>query len=193
MKKLQIGLGVILIALIGVRLWMKNQSKDAAPSYGKVSEFKLTNQEGQPFGSSDLKGQYWIADFIFTRCMGPCPVLSVKMTSLQIEFKDKPNLRFVSFSVDPEHDTPAVLKKYAENYGSNLKTWNFLTGSKADVYKVIRESFKLVVEEAGTATPDFIHSLHFVLVDPNGNIVGYYNTNEEGAVDRLRAEIKAKV
>ena len=157
--------------------------------YGQVADFQLTNQEGTPYGLSNLKGSVWLADFIFTRCMGPCPVITAKMAQLQNEFPSSTGLKLVSFSVDPEFDRPTVLKRYADTYKADLAQWNFLTGDHKKVYDTIRNNFHLVVEPGASET-DILHSLHIVLIDKTGTIRGYFVcTNEEQFAD-LRAQLK---
>ncbi|OVE77040.1 hypothetical protein BVX98_03795 [bacterium F11] len=160
--------------------------------YGPVGDFELTNQDGQPFGSNDLKGKNWIGNFIFTRCQGPCPILSAKVAGLQKEFNKAGNLHFVSFSVDPDFDDPSVLKTYAKKYDADHKRWHFLTGKRKDIYNLIRTSFKLAVEEPPSASTDvmhILHSLHLVFVDQDGKIEGYYNSTDPRAVSDLKLKL----
>ena len=102
-------------------------------SYGMVPSFELTNQNGQTFGSAQLGGKIWIADFIFTMCPGPCPMISSRMSELQKPL-EKTDVHLVSFSVDPEHDTPQVLRGYAEKLNAQPQRWDFLTGPKDAIY-----------------------------------------------------------
>lgn len=167
---------------------------DAVPDYGAVAGFAFTDQTGRPFGSEDLKGKVWIADFVFTRCMGPCPLLTTRMAALQTEFKNKQDLMFVSFSVDPDHDTPAVLTKYATTYGVDGARWKFLTGPKEKIYQLIHGSFHLAVGPGEDKTPsvtDILHSLFFVLVDKDGRVRGYFNSDDEESMKSLREKIRA--
>ncbi|HEY2614678.1 MAG TPA: SCO family protein, partial [Chthoniobacterales bacterium] len=98
-------------------------------SYGVVPNFELVNQAGQPYGSAQLAGKIWIADFIFTTCPGPCPIISTRMSELQKPLQ-KTDVRLVSFTVDPETDTPEVLSSYAEKLHAESARWNFLTGAR---------------------------------------------------------------
>lgn len=195
MKSLR-GLTIAFAVLIALLLmWRLNFPRHSAANsnYGTVADFSFLDQANQPFGLKELKGKFWVADFIFTRCLGPCPVLTTKMAQFQKEFAGKSNLVFVSFSVDPDHDTPAVLTKYAGTYGADSNRWHFLTGSKEKIYKLIRESFHLAVEPAPNQKPstnDILHSLYFVLIDGEGKIVGYFNTSDENAVNQLREKIR---
>ncbi len=190
---LQIVLGIAILALIAVQVlsprFGRRSGPSATPTYGTVQDFEFVDQDNRPFGRNDLKGKVWIADFFFTQCMGPCPLLTTRMAELQKDFSNKTNLRFVSFSVDPTHDTSAVLKKYAATYGAHLNNWHFLTGDKEKIFKLVRESFHLAVEQTPPTKPsenDILHSLYFVLVDANGTIVGYYDSTDNEALKQMR-------
>jgi protein SCO1/2 len=183
----------ILIVTLGVVRWEMNKRSAALPDYGTVVSFTFTDQDGQPFGSSQLAGKTWVADFVFTRCMGPCPLITAHMVELQKKFSGKKNLAFVSFSVDPDFDKPAVLKKYAATYGADASSWKFLTGKSDDIYPFIRNNFKLAVAPNDEAKPgeiDILHSTYFALVDGAGQLRGFYNSVDPAAVDRLRGDIK---
>jgi len=146
--------------------------------YGTVSDFTLTDRSGRTVSKKDLQGQFWIADFIFTRCSGPCPLLTNRMALLQKELPKE--VRLVSITVDPEYDTPNVLSWYAERYGADRERWLFLTGQKKEVYSLIRQGFHIGVEESGSADPGnaFIHSTLFALVDPQGVIRAIYHGDD---------------
>jgi protein SCO1/2 len=156
-------------------------------SYGQAPSFQLTNQDGKPFGSSQLAGKIWIADFIFTACPGPCPIISSRMSELQKPLRET-DVHLVSFTVDPEKDTPEVLRGYAGKLKAQPDRWDFLTGSKASIYDLSRNGFKLGVsdgqEEAGVP----IHSTRVVLVDRQGMIRGYYDALAPDAVTKLLAD-----
>lgn len=193
---------IVLLALTIAALfitWHFSTRRPPAPrglseqDLGSVGEFRLINQDGKTVTRNDLKGKVWVADFVFTRCMGPCPLLTRRMAALQKEFAKEDDLRFVSFSVDPDYDKPEILKSYAEGFGANLDQWHFLTGPREEIYSLIRENFKLAVAPTGeneSGGMDILHSLHFVLVDSDARIKGYFNTAEDGAVDRLKEELR---
>lgn len=197
-------LGAIAIGLLGWRIGrMENQRpqqsvgtqpSNQAADYGAVADFAFTDQEGQLVGLKELHGKIWIADFVFTRCMGPCPMLTSRMATLQKDMANVPNLKFVSFTVDPDHDTPEVLSKYAQTYEADPARWYFLTGPKPKIYELIRTSFHLAVEPQPSATPsitDILHSTYFVLVDKTGHVRAYVNTDEEGWSDKIKNNIHA--
>lgn len=159
------------------------------PIVGIVPEFELTERSGRTVKKSDLLGSYWVASFIFTRCSTSCPMATAELATLQTQLPRE--VRLVSFSVDPEHDSPEVLSDYADRVGADTDRWLFLTGKKDDVYRYIREGFHLAVEENRDATPglEVMHSPRFALVDPKGRIRGYYESNDSEELDRLRSDI----
>ena len=185
---------LILIPLVtaAVLFWLRyvqvNQlANRPLPLLGTVPKFELVNQEGQPFGSEQLSGKIWIADFIFTSCPGPCPIISTRMSELQKPL-EKSDVRLVSISVDPEKDTPDVLRAYAEKLRANSKRWDFLTGSRAAIYSLSRDGFKLGVSDGSEDAGIPIHSTRFALVDRRGAIRGYYDALAPDAVTKLLAD-----
>jgi protein SCO1/2 len=156
-------------------------------SYGTVPNFQLTNQNNQPFGSTQLAGKIWIADFIFTSCPGPCPMVSSRMSELQRPL-EKTDVHLVSFSVDPEKDTPDVLRGYADKLKAQPARWDFLTGSKSTIYDLSKNGFKLAVSDAGEEAGVPVHSTRIVLVDRHGEIRGYYEATAADAVTKLLAD-----
>ena len=155
------------------------------PDYGPLPEFALTDQAGEPVTRATLQGDVWIADFVFTRCAGQCPMMAVQMTTLQKRFSDATDVRLVSFTVDPAHDTPKVLAAYAHHYGAIAPKWRFLTGDREAIWKLAREGFKLGVSEEGTAAEPIVHSIRLVLVDRQAHVRGYYDATDPMAVERL--------
>lgn len=157
------------------------------PSYGTVPKFALTNQDSQAFGSEKLAGKIWIADFIFTTCPGPCPIISTRMSELQKPLA-KSDVHLVSFTVDPEKDTPEVLRVYADKLRKEPFRWDFLTGPLDAITSLSRDGFKLAIaagEEPGAGP---VHSTRFVLVDRRGTIRGYYDALATDAVTKLLAD-----
>jgi len=156
-------------------------------SYGSVPAFQLTNQQGQPFGSAQLNGKIWIADFVFTSCPGPCPMISSRMSELQKPL-EKSDVHLVTFTVDPETDTPEVLRGYAERLHAREGRWDFLTGDKTAIYNLTRDGFKLAVAEGVGDGGQLVHSARAVLVDRRGTIRGYYDITAPDGVTTLLAE-----
>jgi len=156
-------------------------------SYGTVPNFQLTNQNNQPFGSTQLAGKIWIADFIFTSCPGPCPMVSSRMSELQKPL-EKTDVHLVSFSVDPEKDTPEVLRGYADKLKAEPVRWDFLTGSKSTIYDLSKNGFKLAVSDGSEEAGVPVHSTRMVLVDRHGEIRGYYEATAADAVTKVLAD-----
>ncbi|MBI4000025.1 MAG: SCO family protein [Candidatus Omnitrophica bacterium] len=159
------------------------------PTYGQVPDFTLIQQSGKEIKLADLKGNVWIANFVFTRCQGMCPMLTGRMAGLQERFK-QPHVKFISFSVDPEYDTPKVLSEYAVRYHAEEGKWFFLTGDKKVMWNFITEGFSLGVadaspEDLAAGAEPVMHSGRFVLIDQKGSIRGYYDSSEPSKVEEL--------
>ena len=174
--------------LFGLRqMQVSALSNRPLPSYGTVPNFQLVNQDAQPFGSKQLAGKIWIADFIFTTCRGPCPIISTRMSELQKPL-EKSDVHFVSFSVDPETDTPEVLRVYADKLRKEPFRWDFLTGSRDSIGSISRDGFKLGIADGEEAGSGPVHSTRFALVDRRGTIRGYYDALAADGVTKLLAD-----
>jgi protein SCO1/2 len=183
---------LIPIVTLLLLLWLRHIEvaalrQRAVSSYGTVPAFELVNQNGQPFGSAQLAGKIWIADFIYTTCPGPCPMISSRMSELQKPL-EKSDVHLVSFSVDPEKDTPQVLRGYAEKLQADPARWDFLTGPKSAIYKLSHDGFKLAVSDGRDEQGIPVHSTRMVLVDRHGQIRGYYDVAEADGVTKLLAD-----
>jgi protein SCO1/2 len=188
---------------------------EALAVYGQVPDFALTERSGRQITLADLRGKAWIVNFFYTECPDTCPLQSAHMARLQDELAGEPDVRLVSISVDPEHDTPQVLAEYAARYGADPERWLFLTGPREAIYRLALDGFRLGVVERGeqarggtgqgrtwlgprpawghaTANParTLIHSARFVLVDRQAQIRGYYHGTDWEALERLRANVK---
>jgi len=151
--------------------------------YFQVPDFLLVDQNNHPVSLKDLRGTVWVADFIFTRCAGICLTMSSHMTTRLQPKLGPAGVRLVSFSVDSKYDTPEVLKAYGEGHGADEKIWSLLTGPQQQIYD-LAAGMKLVARTAEEEN-QIIHSPMFVLVDQEGWIRGYYDSNEEGRVEKL--------
>ena len=144
-----------------------------APLEELAPEFTLTDQQGQPLALADLRGKAVLLDFIFTRCAGPCPILTSAHVSLQrrLPAEVAERTRFLSVSIDPDHDTPARMKAYAEERGADLDRWSFLTGDPERVRGILRDyHVGTIVQPDGTLD----HLLITFLIDPHGRIARRY-------------------
>jgi protein SCO1/2 len=179
--------------------------------YGEVPSFALTERSGRRVTRDDLRGSAWVVDFIYTECTESCPTQSLQLAQLQREFTGAADLRLVSITVDPAHDTPEVLQAYAERYGASDRWW-FLTGEKREIYCLAREGFRLgVVDPRSAAPPDcrrvswlgpaqawashgsqglVMHSARMALVDRRGQIRAYHLATDPDSVARLRANLR---
>jgi protein SCO1 len=144
-------------------------------------DFSLTDQMGRAVGTGDLKGHPWVADFIFTECTSACPLMSEHLAALQKSIV--PEVKFVSFSVDPDHDSPAVLLAYAKQYGADNDRWRFLTGDKTQVYAAVAGMKVSIVQP--TTGNQIEHDVHYLLVDGLGRVRGVYDSREPAEIDRL--------
>ncbi|MFM8286396.1 MAG: DUF420 domain-containing protein [Planctomycetaceae bacterium] len=152
-----------------------------------IADFELDECRGRKVTKADLLGQPWLAAFVFTRCAGPCPLVSGEMKKLQEATHDIP-LRLVTITVDPDRDTPETLKKYADNLGADPDRWWFLTGDKPTIFGLVRKSFKMIVDDDPTAPPGFevIHSVEIMHVNAEGVVIGRYNAKNDVQMARLR-------
>jgi cytochrome oxidase Cu insertion factor (SCO1/SenC/PrrC family) len=161
-----------------------------------LPEFVLENEGGESFGLLDLRGHIFVADFIFTRCAGTCPMITHRMAALQDELAADHALqevRFVSFSVDPDNDRPAVLRDYAATVHADARRWTFLTGTRDAVRGVVRDGFKMPVEDQDDAAMPVMHSQSFVLVDRVGRVRGVYDPLSEEGLAALKHALAAVV
>lgn len=185
---------LILIPIVtaGLLFWLRQAqvqqlTNRTISSYGTLPSFGLVNQDAQPFGSAQLAGKIWIADFIFTSCPGPCPIISSRMSELQKPL-EKTDVHLVSFTVDPEKDTPEVLRAYADKLRAQSARWDFLTGPRDEIYALTRDGFKLAVSDGSEEKGTPVHSTRFVLIDRRGVIRGYYDALAPDAVTKLLAD-----
>lgn len=186
---------VVLLAVAVAAVLQRSRQSEPPPVLGHAPEFALTNRDGRTVRTADLAGKPWIADFVFTRCALSCPVLTARMSRFNRDLPDDLDLHLVSFSVDPEHDTPAVLARYAESYSAPDR-WLFLTGGRDEMLHIIRDGFKLALDPApppGMASEKepILHSTRFVLVDAQGDIRGYYDGMAGEAMEQLERDLEA--
>ena len=187
---------VALVVVIAATAIDRLGRSEPPPVMDPAPAFTLTNRDGRAVRSQDLAGKPWIADFIFTRCPASCPLMTARMARLDQELARDHEVRLVSISVDPEHDTPAVLERYAQSYKAPPR-WLFLTGGKEEIYRLSRQGFKLGIDipppsgPGGPAVEPILHSTRFVLVDGQGRIRGYYDGIDEDSMKKLRGALEA--
>jgi protein SCO1/2 len=148
----------------------------------------LTAQDGTAVSRDSLKGKVWVVDFIYTTCQGPCPRLSAQMHRLQQRLlasgRVPENVRLISITVDPAHDTPAVLAEYARRFQADARLWQFLTGPEAVIRMLSADTFHV-----NTAANLVEHSTKFILVDRKARIRGYYESTDASTIDQLIEDI----
>ncbi len=172
------------------------ESTAGLADYGTVPEFELVSQTGETVRHDDLVGQVWIADFIFTQCASSCVMMNTQLQRLSSSLDPATPVRLVSFSVDPERDTPEQLSAYADAYDATPDQWLFLTGDKSQMHRLVSEGFHLSVQDASpediaAGAEPVLHSTRFVLVDASGRMRGYYNGLDDEAVRQLGRDVAA--
>jgi cytochrome oxidase Cu insertion factor (SCO1/SenC/PrrC family) len=178
---------ILASALSGVDA---HRTAQPLPDYGQLPDFSLRDHHERTISRAGLMGSVWIADFIFTRCAGQCPLMSARMAKLQDALEGTPAVRLVSFSVDPVHDTTEVLAAYAQRYGARAGQWQFVTGDYASIVALAEKGFRLGVDQDGSAQEPITHSVRLVLVDPQGHIRGYYDATEAQAMADLQEDTR---
>ncbi|MEX2222885.1 MAG: SCO family protein [Candidatus Rokuibacteriota bacterium] len=213
-----LGAAALSLALAALVVWNQppplptEDSAEALADFGTVPDFRLTERDGRTVTLADLRGKVWLANFIYTECTETCPIQSLQLQRLQAELADARDLRFVSITVDPNHDTPAVLRRYADRYAADPERWLFLTGPKPAIHALAMDGFKLGVSDAPPAArsgvprwplgpgPAFashgsggliLHSSRFILVDRQARIRAYHRTDDPDSLARLRENLWA--
>ncbi len=192
----------VILALTATALLkrLRTPPSEPLPVYAQLPHFTLTNRDGESVTLGELAGAPWIADFIFTRCPGICPFMTRQMSRVAAELPSAATVRLVSFSVDPDHDTPEVLQEYAERHDAP-DHWYFLTGKRQAIRSLSRDGFLLAVAEAteeeqaaageaGESIEPIVHSNRFVLVDGAGRIRGYYDAFDTQEVEKLLRDVR---
>lgn len=164
----------------------------------RVANFHLINQLGDTVSLDSIKGKLIVMDFFFTSCRSSCPILTANMRNMQISFAkggdamstpDSSIVQFISFSIDPETDSVARLKKYADHYQVDPGNWWMLTGNKDSIYDYAFKELKVDKFDSTPINPDFIHTTRFVLIDKNYNVRGYYDGTDSTSLDKLSKDI----
>ena len=206
-------LAVACTAMLGAVLWQwrgraisETSSEtvlEGLKNYGTVPDFTFTERSGRKVSLGDLKGKVWVTQFFYTHCTDICPLTVPQMGLLHLEYLNDPDfrsaVRFVSITVDPERDTPEVLRKYAEHFSADPDLWLFLTGDKAQIIKLAQQGFKLGIGEEANPPEianktgeekELFHSNRLVLIDRKAQIRGYYSGIDAEAMVRLRRDLK---
>ena len=158
--------------------------------YHTIDEFSFLNQDSSWVTNDTFKDKVYVADFFFTSCPSICPIMKSQLIRIYKEFENEDDLRLVSYSIDPEFDTVAVLRDYAERLGVSSDRWHFLTGPKDDIYELGETSYMVTAAEDETAPGGFLHSGAFLLVDKERRIRGVYDGTVEEQVNTLMKDIR---
>ena len=170
--------------------YWEGESKFSKDTLHTIAPFEFTNQDGNVVTGSNYKNKIYVADFFFTICPGICPTLTSNLKKVAEAFKENPDVMFLSYSVTPDIDSVAQLKKYAQKH--NLPaSWNLVTGDKEEIYTLARQAY-FAEREIGfqNSTKEFLHTEHFILVDKEGHIRGIYNGTLELEAGRLIDDIQ---
>jgi protein SCO1/2 len=180
---------ILGFALFGVAayyfVFIRPLDNTPPPVISTVENFKLIDTEGAEFTSDKLAGKIWVADLVFTSCKMTCPILTRKMKNIYLSYELEDKVRFVSISVDPERDTPDVLKKYSADNGINNAKWYFLTGEMDEIRNLATKSLKLASSEKDAN----LHSDRFVLIDGKSRVRGYYDPKDKQSLKKLFHEL----
>jgi protein SCO1/2 len=188
MRRWAVFIGGIALALALALVARAMRPQPPLPVLGAVPTFHLIDDRGAPYSNDAMLGHVSVVDFVFTRCPSSCPRLTARMGELQSRLKkDGSEARLVSFSVDPENDTPPVLAAYGAKAGAELGRWTFVTGSVNDIAAAVVLGFKVSAAKVSTGANDYdvTHGDWFVLADRAGAIRGYYPTEEAQGFERL--------
>ncbi len=196
------GLAVIVptLAFFAMRYYQQNISdlpyyaenytiQNKVPDF-KIPEYQFINQDSLTVDNSFTDGKIWVAHYFFTTCPTICPAMISGISDVQEQFKNTSKLRIVSFTVDPETDTPEVLKNYAENRGIDTRQWQLATGDKKLLYRFARKGLFIEATDGDGGANDFIHSEKLVLIDSNNRIRGYYDGTESSDIKLLINDIQ---
>jgi protein SCO1/2 len=175
---------LLLLAVSGCGRTGQGAPESELPRIRRAPDFTCINYDGHTVTQNDLRGRIWIASFFFSSCSGPCPVMNSNANVLQAEFADMPDFRIVSFTVDPETDTPERLAHYAQRYAAKSGRWYMLRTSEDSVAELSTGGFMM-----GDRNHPTMHSTRFALVDRDGMIRGYYDGLDPQRVDALRKAI----
>lgn len=156
-----------------------------------VAEFSFTTQDNETLSLDDLHGEWWIADFIFTNCETVCLPMTSNLSKLQKELEARNlSVQFVSFSVDPDYDTPEVLREYGQQYEANFDTWSFLTGYDFQTIKELSiKSFRALLKEPEYGDDQVMHDTRFFLVNPEGKVIKGYDGVKSDSIDEILNDI----
>lgn len=185
MKKKYIIMFTVLCLVILTSCMDSNQQKS------KVENFVFTDQDNKPFDSKQLEGEPWIASFMFTSCETVCPPMTSELISLQEHLKEQDiDIQLISFTVDPDVDSPKKIKKFMKQFAADESNWHFLTGySQELIESFARDNFQTIVQKP-VHSNQVIHGTNFFLVDSKGFVVGEYSYTDESYLSELMSDLQ---
>jgi len=187
---------IVLLAVYRISQHAGTPPPPKLPSISVIPPFTLTERSGRIITNADLNGKIWVADFVYTTCPGPCPLVTAELAKIQQAEIGDPHVQLVTFTVDPQNDTPAVLASYADKFHADANKWWFLTGPEKPLYALIETGFLQAVQDnhgqpqddgQGTVT----HSTYFALVDAQGRMRGAYQSQDPDECKQLLHDIGA--
>ncbi len=158
--------------------------------YHTIPDFEFINQDSVKITQEFVKGKIYIADFFFTTCPTICPKMKTQMLRIYEKYKDNPNVILLSHSIDPRHDTPAVLKEFKSNLGIKGNSWQMVTGEKAKIFEIGQKSYMVSAADDPTQPGGVVHSGAFILVDKDRHIRGIYDGTVPAKVDNLMDDLE---
>jgi protein SCO1 len=180
---------VTLLCLAPLAGALTRETPHAPPVLMQLGDFELVDQRGHAFGSADLAGKVWIANFVFTSCPSVCPKLMEKMQRIQHRSRNAGSaVHLVTFTVDPENDTPERMAEFGKRFKASPYRWTLLTGDLGAIEKTVIDGFKLAMGKDADSLVQIFHSERLVLVDQAGRIRGYYEATDEG-IDQLLKDV----
>lgn len=181
------------LPILGERDWVKKtvDGKEIVDTiYNTIPPFTFANQNGDTVTENLVKDKIYVADFFFTTCPTICPVMKRQMLKVYDQFKANKDVMILSHTIDPDHDTPQVLNKFAKDLGVTGDQWQFLTGPKEKIYEIGLKNYMVVAKEDSAAEGGFLHSGAFVLVDKDKHVRGIYDGTTEEGTKRLIADMQ---
>jgi protein SCO1/2 len=177
------------LAIFGPKEYEAKKNGKVDTTFHTIKDFNFTDQDGKTVTQKDLNGSVYVTDFFFTTCHSICPVMSSQMERIYTKYKDNPEVKFLSHTVDPDIDTVAQLKAYALKHNADSKQWKFVTGDKKALYDIARTGYFLDAQQGDGGADDFIHTQNFALIDKDKRIRGYYDGIDSSDVDQLIKDI----
>ncbi len=158
--------------------------------YQTVPDFSLTNQDGKIIDQNTINGKIYVADFFFVTCPTICPRMKKNLLTVYEAFKGNPNILFLSHTIDPEHDSVAVLKNFAERLGADSKQWHFLTGNRDSIYELATHGYYATALPDSTEPGGYVHSGGLILIDKNRRVRGIYDGTSEKDTKTLMEDME---